>query len=361
MNLERGLRKLKRMLLKECGEHLRNTVYLPEMTCSVCCGTLLLHTGSPACAKCSSHRGAADLLGSMIYGGDGLKTGDLLYGYKNPNHPQHEKFTLRISALVGIGLLGHRSCADALVGTPSYQWATVPSLKHIGQPHPFRTILNQWMGPQGNEVAVSASRLALNASYRQRREVNPNLFSIDSPVAAGGHVVVVDDTWVSGAHSQSVALALKHAGAAKVSILTIGRWLEMNDTRTHSIYTQQIDPRPYNPELCPWTASDCPSKPVTQQAGSPASKKSLPIPFEGFSYDHPGRLGPACRMIADILSDGSWYRWDDITALVAAEFDLQPETISSLLRGMVNMGGIERSPAKTKRGDGTSNVVVRLR
>ena len=361
MNLDQGLQQLKKLLLQTWGEDLRNTVYLPGKTCAVCLGTLFLQPGRRTCAKCESHEGAADLVGSLIYGGDGLATRDVLYGYKKPDDPHKESFKLELSALVGIGVLGHRRCAELLAGKPSYQWASVPSLKHIGIPHPFRAILSQWMSPHAAEITIAASPWARNAGYRQRREFNPGLFSIDSPVTAGGHVVVIDDTWVSGSHSQSVALALKRAGAGKVSILTVGRWLEMNDPTTLSVYKQQIDPRPYNPDVCPWTASDCPSIPAAQQVVSQTSTRSLPIPFEGFSYDHPGRIGPACRMIADILSDGGWYRWDHITAHVATEFDLQRETISNLLRGMVNTGGIERSPAKAKRGSGTSRVVVRLR
>ena len=361
MNLDQGLHRLKKLLVNTWGPNLRNTVYLPGKTCAVCVGTLLLQAGRRTCAKCDSYEGAADLVGSLIYGGDGLATGDVLYGYKNPGEPRRGNFELLMSGLVGTGFLGHRRCADALAGKPSHQWATVPSLRHIGKPHPFRTILNKWLGPHAAEITVSASRWARNASYRQRRDFNPDLFSIGSPVTAGGHVIVIDDTWVSGSHSQSVALALKRAGAAKVSILTVGRWLDLNDPRTRSVYDKQIEPRPYNPDICPWTASDCPSIPAAQQVVSQPSTRSLPIPFKGFSYDHPGRIGPACRMIADILSDGNWYRWDDITAQVATEFDLQRETISNLLRGMVNTGGIERSPAKTKRGSGTSRVVVRLR
>lgn len=38
----------------------------------------------------------------------------------------------------------------------------------------------------------------------------------------------------TGGHAQSVAAALKAAGADKVSILAIARWLDMNDSRTRA-------------------------------------------------------------------------------------------------------------------------------
>ena len=37
-------------------------------------------------------------------------------------------------------------------------------------------------------------------------------------------VLVVDDTWTTGAHAQSASAALKSAGASRVAIVAIGRW-----------------------------------------------------------------------------------------------------------------------------------------
>lgn len=40
----------------------------------------------------------------------------------------------------------------------------------------------------------------------------------------GSFVLIVDDTWTTGAHAQSAAAALKTAGAAAVGVVAIGRW-----------------------------------------------------------------------------------------------------------------------------------------
>ncbi len=40
----------------------------------------------------------------------------------------------------------------------------------------------------------------------------------------GRNVLVIDDTWTTGAHAQSASAALKVAGAAAVAVLAIGRW-----------------------------------------------------------------------------------------------------------------------------------------
>jgi hypoxanthine phosphoribosyltransferase len=41
----------------------------------------------------------------------------------------------------------------------------------------------------------------------------------------GSTVLIVDDTWTTGAHAQSASAALKAAGASGTAILTLGRWI----------------------------------------------------------------------------------------------------------------------------------------
>lgn len=40
----------------------------------------------------------------------------------------------------------------------------------------------------------------------------------------GHRVLVIDDTWTTGAHAQSASAALKSAGASRVGVVAIGRW-----------------------------------------------------------------------------------------------------------------------------------------
>jgi orotate phosphoribosyltransferase len=43
------------------------------------------------------------------------------------------------------------------------------------------------------------------------------------PEATGAEVLLLDDTWASGASAQSAAVALKQAGARAVAVVVIGR------------------------------------------------------------------------------------------------------------------------------------------
>jgi len=41
---------------------------------------------------------------------------------------------------------------------------------------------------------------------------------------SGARVLVIDDTWTTGAHAQSASAAHKAAGASAVAVVAIGRW-----------------------------------------------------------------------------------------------------------------------------------------
>jgi phosphoribosylpyrophosphate synthetase len=77
------------------------------------------------------------------------------------------------------------------------------------------------------------------------------------PKIAGRHVLVVDDTWVSGGKAQSAALALKLAGAARVTIVCIGRLLSYRWDE-HRLLIDSLS-EPYDAMRCPVTGSVCPT------------------------------------------------------------------------------------------------------
>ncbi|MGB5113391.1 MAG: hypothetical protein WBO08_17940 [Mycobacterium sp.] len=296
-------------------------------------------------------------MGSIIYGCKGLESGALMHRYKQPHATQAD---LRlVGAVTAVGL-GHRGCADALVGIPCRNWATVPSLKNVGAEHPFHRILVALLGDD-SEVTVTSNGSSRRATDAQRRELQPGFYDVLTPVPEGSHVMVIDDTWTTGGHALSVAKALKRAGAGKVSILAVARWLDPGGGYPKWTYTNRIRDRGYDPLVCPWTAATCPP-PLPAPSEAPLLTNPTPIPWPGFSWDAPGRIAPACRMIVDILRDGGWHRCSDITERVARAFELKPETVSKLLQGMVNEGGIaRRGPSGRRLRVGADTREVRLR
>jgi hypothetical protein len=232
--------------------YLYNPVRWPNLTCDKCAG---FREGYQRCYKCEfEYGGAADLVGSMIFAGDDLQSGKLMYGYKSAAPgPSHVR---TVKTLVSLALRGHISCAGTLVGLTTTHWATVPSLRHIGSQHPFREILKTIL-PADREIVVSATEAAAIAQDRRRFE--PAFYALGTPVPKDTHVMVIDDTYTSGAHSQSVSLKLKQAGASKVSVLTVARWLDMEKGPVRQFFRDRVRDNHFDAYACPWTGGDCPS------------------------------------------------------------------------------------------------------
>ena len=72
------------------------------------------------------------------------------------------------------------------------------------------------------EAAIQAS-----GKVQSPREFRPDNYTGTSTVS-GQNVLLLDDTWASGGHAESAAAALKRAGAARVTILALARWMQRN-------------------------------------------------------------------------------------------------------------------------------------
>jgi hypothetical protein len=80
-------------------------------------------------------------------------------------------------------------------------------------------------------VELPLMRLYVRSGEVHARGVNPGWAGVMSRVD-GRDVLVVDDTWVSGGSAQSVAAALKLAGARRVAVVVLGRHVNPADPRS---------------------------------------------------------------------------------------------------------------------------------
>jgi hypothetical protein len=106
--------------------------------------------------------------------------------------------------------------------------AVVPSGQGRPGPHPLALLVASCV----RRPAVPLSARAPEAP--RGREIGLGWLRVGSAVA-GESVLVVDDTWVSGGSAQSVAVALKLAGAAKVAVVVLGRHVDPADPRSASL------------------------------------------------------------------------------------------------------------------------------
>jgi hypothetical protein len=147
-----------------------------------------------------------------------------------------------------LALSQHGQCSGVLLRAPVTHWASIPSLPARSGEHPFHRIASP-MAP-GVEVPLTAAATTANP-----RAVDVRHFSAEGPLPPDSHVLVVDDTWTQGGHAQSAALALRRAGAARVSVLVVARWINPAFGGNQQFLRGLPD---YDPDICPWTAQGCP-------------------------------------------------------------------------------------------------------
>jgi hypothetical protein len=246
---------LQRQVAATAGGFLRNLV--TEGTCQRCytplnsgelCGTCRTHDG---------HIGLPDARGFMTYASwaDPIRqSGRVMRGYKaDIPVPSAER---TVSLLTALAVQGHRDCPSHLAGTPLTAWAHVPSLPpKETEIHPLAQVLRALSRPGSSEIILRGIDNPENP-----RAVSASNFTVQSPMRPSAHVLLIDDTWTTGGHAHSATLALRTAGAAHVSLLVLARWLspEWGDT-TQSWIRTHLDRVDYDPTICPWTQTTCPS------------------------------------------------------------------------------------------------------
>jgi hypothetical protein len=256
--------RLSAALVASAGGYLRNTVRQELVTCAVCATPV---TGFRLCYQCQRRRGRpglADATGFLAYAVAGQQSGYVMQGYKaRPPVPEHAAI---VTLLVQLGLARHAGCAAQAGGgqdagsagragrgcVPVTHWATVPSLPAAPGEHPLHAIVGR-LAP-GREAGLAAA-----GEVEYARDLDPGHFRLAAPLPAGSHVLLVDDTWARGGHAQSAVLALRAAGAARVSVLVAARWIN-EDFRGNAAFVRGLADRDYDPAICPWTGAACPPR-----------------------------------------------------------------------------------------------------
>jgi hypothetical protein len=249
--------RLSAALVARAGGYLRNTVRQELVTCAVCATPV---AGFRLCYQCQRRRGRAglaDATGFLSYAVAGRQAGYVMQGYKaRPPVPEHRTI---VALLVLLGLARHAGCAaqagqaggSGPGGVPVTHWATVPSLPAVPGEHPLHAIVSR-LAP-GREAVLAA---ADEAEYP--RDLDPGHFRA-AALPAASHVLLVDDTWARGGHAQSAVLALRAAGAARVSVLVAARWI--NEVfGGNAAFIRGLADRDYDPARCPWTGAACPPR-----------------------------------------------------------------------------------------------------
>ena len=201
------------------------------MFCRTCRGPA--GTGFARCYQCElalSQVGGllADTVAPIGYAVRGGPLAEDLRRYKSDRVAAAEATAAgaRLRALLAAFLAGRGPSVWAAAGMTAGPTAVavVPSGQGRPGPHPLAGVVRSCMD-------LPLVRLSIVPAEIHVRGVNPGWARVGDPVA-GGDVLVVDDTWVSGGSAQSVAAALKRAGAHRVAVVVLGRHVNPADPRS---------------------------------------------------------------------------------------------------------------------------------
>jgi hypothetical protein len=215
----------------------------PAPGCEVCHGPV--GPGFTRCYQCGRH----DLLGHGLladtvvpisYAIKGTAFADDLWRYKSwpaPAAPARAS----VLALLLTFLADHGACVWRHAAMPPpVRLAVVPTGAGRPGPHPLLGLISPCL-------RLPACPLAIRPG-RQGRDLDLDRFRA-GPVPAGASVLLLDDTWVSGASAQSAAAALKLAGARHVAVVVLGRHLNPADPVAAPLLGA-LTPARYDPSIC---------------------------------------------------------------------------------------------------------------
>jgi hypothetical protein len=202
--------------------------------CAVCHGPA--RDGRPECWCC---RAVSSALGGDAVGcprvvpiglcrtGDGLHS--VLRGYKDaPAISARRHFASRLSSYYAAFLHAHGACVAGAADSTWDSVAVVPSSargRHrcgrSGEPRPGHPLVSV-VGAVASLAVLDRIVLAPGAAPVDHLAPDPAAFAV-SGGAQGRKVLLLDDTWVTGARVRSAAAALAAAGAEVVAVVVAGR------------------------------------------------------------------------------------------------------------------------------------------
>jgi predicted amidophosphoribosyltransferase len=192
-----------------------------------------------ACAHGESHLAAVAPISYSVSGG---QLHHALAGYKRSSGPTAHRMSVELAAVLWRYLAAHEICVARAAEIDGFAIvATVPSGDRARDAHhPLRRIVSELAGPtrERHERLLRRSELGAGerAFHARKYEVTRRL--------SGESVLLIDDTWTTGANAQSAAAALSEAGAGAVAAVVVGRYLNRewreNDRRLRAL------PRPFD-------------------------------------------------------------------------------------------------------------------
>lgn len=202
------------------------------------------------CYPCGSHRQCApgllaDLVVPISYSVGGTAYSAALWQYKSAATGSASRdiarAALRLRLLVFLYDHGRCLWSRAGVAAPTHV-AVVPSGRGSAGPHPLRALAEPYLTLPWAGLVIRPGELVLGRDMRVGR------FRATGRLT-GARVLLLDDTWTSGASAQSAAAALKLAGAGSVVTVVLGRHLNPSEPELNS-FIAGLAAYPFRRDAC---------------------------------------------------------------------------------------------------------------
>jgi predicted amidophosphoribosyltransferase len=212
----------------------------------VCESCLDLTNGRRRCLRCERAPEWLDAVAPVSYSIAHEQLHHALAGYKRPPSVVARRFEVELAAVLWRFLALHERCIARAARTEAFGLVTtVPSSTlERDRTHPLHRIVGELAGPTRSRYERVLGR---SKTVVKPRTYSPLKFEATRALT-GEAVLLIDDTWTTGANARSAAATLKQAGAATVAAVAIGRHLHRdyqdNDRRLRAL------PSPFDWENC---------------------------------------------------------------------------------------------------------------
>lgn len=188
--------------------------------CATC--TTFVDADYQRCYQCNSQHWLAAVL-PISYAERSGQLHTNLAGYKRWTPAIAERTRLQLAAVLWRFIAAHEPCLAIAAGVDRFDLVTtVPSSSAArDEHHPLRTIVGHLVEPTRDRHERVLRRSAVVV---EERGFDSRRFTA-TRVLDGERVLLIDDTWTTGARAQTAAAALLDNGASTVAALVIGRFV----------------------------------------------------------------------------------------------------------------------------------------
>ena len=224
--------------VRELSALYENVMLGPRRGPSVCTTCFNFTDGYSRCYACDHGQSVLDAVVPISYSVAREQLHHALASYKRLDGDVARRLGAILAAILWRFLSEHEACVAGAANAKRFDLVTtVPSGDRArDERHPLRRIVGDLVGPTRDRHRRLLRRAQTEVPPRA---FDATKFEVTGHEMRGQSILLIDDTWTTGASAQSAAAALKAAGAGPIAALVIGRHLNrewhQNDRRLRGI------------------------------------------------------------------------------------------------------------------------------